>query len=185
MPGCKDGMIKYRQLSEDAICRELFSAFIRHQNVTKCWRKENGEWLIKDAPFVDDWSEEDYQTLISCLQHTVVTGGFVYGAFYGGALKGFVSVESGLFGGVHKYLDLSSIHVSEDMRGSGIGKALFSAAVKWARDRGAAKLYISAHSAVESQAFYKTLGCVEARMYHKKHVEEEPFDCQLEFVLPQ
>lgn len=179
------GKIRYRQLDGDEICRELFSAFIRHQNVTKCWRKEKGEWLIKDVPFVDDWSEEDYQTLIVCLKNTYVTGGFVYGAFYDGVLKGFVSVESELFGGEHRYLDLSSIHVSEDMRGKGIGKELFLAAAKWAKSKGAAKLYISAHSAVESQAFYKAMGCVEAQMHHQKHVEAEPFDCQLEFVLSQ
>ena len=39
---------------------------------------------------------------------------------------------------------------------------------------------ISAHSAVESQAFYKSMGCVEAEVYNQKHVEDEPYDCQLE-----
>ncbi|MEN2598616.1 GNAT family N-acetyltransferase, partial [Acinetobacter baumannii] len=72
--------------------------------------------------------------------------GFVYAAFYDGVLKGFVSVESGLFGKEQKYLDLSSIHVSEDMRHSGIGKTLFLAAKEWAKKHGAEKLYISAHS---------------------------------------
>jgi len=73
--------------------------------------------------------------------------------------------------------------VSEDMRRGGIGKALFLAAAEWARKQGAKKLYISAHSAVESQAFYRAMGCVEAAEYHQKHVEAEPFDCQLEYVL--
>ena len=42
-------------------------------------------------------------------------------------------------------------------------------------------LYISAHSSVESQAFYKApMGCVEAREYQAFHVEKEPCDCQLE-----
>ena len=45
------------------------------------------------------------------------------------------------------------------------------------------KLYISAHSAVESQAFYKALGCVEAQVYNKEHVEKEPYDCQMECIL--
>ncbi len=121
-------MIQYRDLSADEICRELFQDFIRRQCVTKCWRRENGEWTIQDAPFIDDWTEEDYRILISCLKHTVVTGGFVYGAFCDGALKGFVSVEPELFGGEQKYLDLSSIHVSEDMRNEGIGTSLFLAA---------------------------------------------------------
>ncbi len=173
-------MIQYRRLYEDEICRELFRDFIRHQKVTKCWRKEKGEWLIKDAPFIDDWTEADYRILVSCLKNTIVTGGFVYAAFYSGMLKGFVSVEPALFGGEQKYLDLSSIHVSEDMRGRGIGKKLFLAAKEWAKENGADKLYISAHSAVESQAFYKKMGCVEAQVYNQRHVEAEPYDCQLE-----
>ena len=173
-------MIEYRSLRKEEICRELFAGFIRRQNVTKCWRRENGTWVIKDAPFVDDWTEDDYRILVKCLKNTVATGGFVFAAFCDGILKGFTSVESALFGGEHGYLDLSCIHVSEDMRGQGIGKGLFLADKEWARAHGGRKLYISAHSAVESQAFYKAMGCVEAEEYHQGHVEAEPYDCQLE-----
>ena len=175
--------MQYRSLRADELNRELFSNFTRRQVVTKCWRKEKGEWKIKEVPFIDDWSEENYATLVSCLKNTILTGGFVYGAFSDNALKGFVSVEPTLFGGEQKYLDLSSIHVSEDMRGQGIGKVLFLAAKEWAKENGARKLYISAHSSVESQAFYKAMGCVEAEVYNRKDVEEEPCDCQLECSL--
>ena len=44
-------------------------------------------------------------------------------------------------------------------------------------------LYISAHSAVESQAFYKKMGCVEAEEYDPAHTAAEPCDCQLEYLL--
>ena len=176
-------MIQYQVLQKEELCQELFRDFIRHQEVTKCWRYEKNQWIIKEEPFIDDWTEADYQILISCLKNTVDTGGFVYGAFENGKLKGFVSVEALLFGGEQKYLDLTSIHVSEDMRGKGIGRALFLVAKKWAKEKGAKKLYISAHSAVESQAFYKAMGCVEAAVYHPRHVEEEPYDCQLECEL--
>lgn len=175
--------IQYRQLGEEDLRYELFGGFIRHQNVTKCRRKEDGKWVVKDAPFVDDWSETDYKFLVTCLINTVNTGGFVYAAFCDGILKGFVSVESAMFGGENKYLDLSGIHVSEDMRGKGIGRMLFSAAAEWAKRKGAGKLYISSHSAVETQAFYRSMGCVEALEYNKEHVEREPYDCQLECVL--
>ena len=107
----------------------------------------------------------------------------MYGAFVDGTLKGFTSVEPGFLGSGGQYLDLSSIHVSEDARGAGIGKALFLMAKEWAREKGAKKLYISAHSAVESQAFYQRMGCVEALEYNQRHVDAEPFDCQLECVL--
>ena len=167
--------IWYKGLCENEINRELFRHFIRRQEVTDCWRREDGKWVVKSDPFIDDWSEEDYGILVDCLRNTVTTGGFVQGAFCGGYLKGFVSVEAELFGGENRYLDLSSIHVSEDMRGRGIGGTLFAMAREWA-----GKLYISAHSAVESQAFYKAMGCVEAKVYNREHTEKEPYDCQLE-----
>ena len=175
--------MEYRSLQEKEIERELFCDFIRRQVVTKCWRKEKGEWVIKDAPFIDDWTEQDYQVLIECLKGTAASGGLVYGAFYEGRLKGFIAVLPEIFGGENKYIDLAAIHVSQDMRGTGIGRVLFKEAKRWAKEKGAEKLYISAHSAVESQAFYKRMGCVEAKWYKKEHVEEEPFDCQLEVKL--
>ena len=176
-------MISYRTLTENKICRDLFYCFIRRQVVTKCWRKENGEWVIRDDPFVDQWTEEDYQALIAELRETICSGGFVYAAFCDGKLKGFVSVTGQLFGTSRQYLDLTNIHVSEDQRKNGIGKVLFAAAKTWAKEHGAEKLYISAHSAVESQAFYQSMGCVDAKEYSREHVEKEPWDRQLECEL--
>ena len=173
----------YRTLTEGELWRELLGKFRRRQVVDLCRRRENGRWVVRPDPFIDDWSEEDYAFLLECLKNTLRTGGFVYGAFVDMALKGFVSVEPEPFGSEMQYLDLSSIHVSEDMRGRGIGAKLFRAAADWARGRGARKLYISAHSAVETQAFYAKMGCVEAAEYESGHVEREPFDCQLEYLL--
>lgn len=176
-------MITYRTLTEAEICRDLFRHFIRRQVVTDCWRRDHGEWIIRPDPFVDDWTEEEYQTLVAELRDTARSGGFVYAAFCDGQLKGIVSVTGRPFGTSRQYLDLTNLHVSEDRRRCGIGKTLFAAAKSWAKEHGAEKLYLSAHSAVESQAFYKSMGCVEAREYSREHVEKEPFDCQLECVL--
>lgn len=176
-------MIQYRSLEVSEISRELFRNFIRHQVVNNCLRKENSEWIIKNEAFIDDWTEADYEVLISCLKNTIHTGGVVYAAFYNNMLKGFVSVESSLFGGKQKYIDLSSLHVSEDLRNLGIGKSLFLLAKEWSRKKGANKLYISAHSAIETQIFYKKMGCIEAQLYNKNHVDNEPCDCQLECKL--
>lgn len=128
--------MEYRALCVDEINTALFAGFIRRQEVTKCWRKEGDEWVIREDPFIDDWSAADYQTLVDCLKHTVMTGGFVYAAFCSGVLKGFVAVEPTLFGGPQRYLDLSSLHVSREMRGNGIGTQLFQAAKRWAREHG-------------------------------------------------
>lgn len=175
--------IEYRQLQIADLTHDLFRHFNRRQVVKDCWRRVDGEWIIKEAPFIDDWSEKDYQFLIQCLRNTVNTGGVVYGAFKNEQLKGFTSVEAEPLGSKGQYLDLSCIHVSEDMRGQGMGKSLFSFACNWAREHGAEKLYISAHSAVETQSFYRAQGCVEAEEYNREHVEKEPYDCQMEYVL--
>lgn len=176
-------MIQYRALTIKEINFELFCTFQRKQIVTDCWRKENGKWIVKRDAFVDDWTKDDYKELIDCLKNTLLTKGLVYGAFINHELKGFVSVEGTLIGSGFQYADLSSIHVSQEVRGQGIGKKLFAAAKDFAAGIGAKKLYISAHSAVESQAFYHAMGCVEAEEYIIEHVEKEPYDCQLECSL--
>ncbi len=81
------------------------------------------------------------------------------------------------------YLDLTSLHVSQELRGMGIGKKLFDTAALWAKWQGAKKLYISSHSAVETQRFYEAMGCVDALELSQKHVEQEPYDRQLELDL--
>ena len=112
-------MMEYRALCLDEINPALFAGFIRRQVVTKCWRREENQWVIRDDPFIDDWSEADYAFLVQCLQNTLATGGVVLGAFADGALKGFASVEGAPLGEKQNYLDLSSLHVSEDKRPAG------------------------------------------------------------------
>lgn len=173
----------YRKMEIAELDRSLFAHFERRQDVTKCWRKVDGQWVIRDHPFVDQWGEEEYKILVKCLRHTLETKGVVFGAFREGKLKGFASVEGGFLGEKKEYKDLTCIHVSRDVRGCGIGRELFVRAAGWAREQGAEKLYISAHSAVETQAFYRNMGCVEAVDYSREHVEREPYDCQLELAL--
>lgn len=169
-----------KELTENEITLELFKGFRRHQKVEKSMRKIDGKWIAVDTVFVDDWGAAEYEELVRCLKNTVNTGGVVYAAFEGERLLGFSSVESEFLGSQKQYLELSSIHISEEFRGKGIGKQLFNRAREWAKNHGAKKLYISAHSSVESQAFYKAVGCREAAEYSAPHVEKEPCDCQLE-----
>lgn len=178
-----ENKVIYKIIVTNDLTPELFKHFIRHQAVTDCWRKKDGKWVVEKAPFIDDWSEKEIIYLCECLQNTKKTGGLVIGAFINSRLKGFASVESTAFGSSMQYRDLSCLHISEDMRGIGIGKRLFSLAADWAKESGGQKLYISSHSAVETQAFYKAMGCTEALEYNKKHTEDEPFDCQLELIL--
>lgn len=172
--------IIYQHLTQQQIGPELFSGFDRWQNVTRCWRKENGSWVLRDIAFIDDWNEEEYIFLYDCLKNTLNTGGDVIAALEGNRLLGFASVENQPFGPQNEYLQLSSLHVSNGMRGRGIGSHLFAMSCLAAAQRGAKKLYLSGHSAEETQAFYRAMGCVEAAWYHPELVAAEPCDCQLE-----
>lgn len=176
-------MTEYRQLKENEINAGLLDGFIRRQVVTKCLRRENGAWIAKNAPFIDDWTQKDREWIAADLKNLAGRGGLVYAAYCGGKLAGFASVSAEMLGESGEYLELTNIHVTEAMRGRGIGHALFYAAAEWAKAHGAKKLYISAHSSVESQAFYRSLGCKEAEIYSTRHIGAEPFDIQMEYRL--
>lgn len=175
--------IIYRRLTLDEIEPPLFQSFRRYQKVSRCWRKENGKWILKDNPFIEEWGKKEYLFLIKCLKHTVASGGAVFGAFSEGSLVGFSSLESERFGSEGEYLQLSCLHVSYEYRGQGIGKKLFLNIAWEAKKRNAKKIYISAHSAEETQKFYHAMHCIEAKEYNKELAEAEPCDCQLEYVL--
>ena len=61
-------MIEYRFIKEEELTKELFKDFIRHQIVNDCWRREEGKWVIKPDPFIDDWTPQEYEFLVTCLQ---------------------------------------------------------------------------------------------------------------------
>ncbi|ACL68795.1 GNAT family N-acetyltransferase [Halothermothrix orenii] len=175
--------IKYKKLTKDEVRLSLFSNFNRYQEVKKCWRKDNGEWILKEICFTEQWGPDEYKYLVKCLKNTIETGGTVFGAFKKNVLVGFASLENHLFGTKNEYLQLSNIHISYENRGMRIGKRLFYLVCERAIEMGAKKLYISAHSAEETQAFYKALGCIEAKEYNEALVSQEPCDCQLEYSL--
>lgn len=176
-------MIQYREIKKEELSLSLFADFERRQVVTDCYRREKGAWVIRCAPFIDQWDEGQYEFLLDCLRGTLERQGALFGAFFEGRLKGFASVESAPLGSQGQYRDLTSLHVSADLRGRGIGRELFFMACRWARGQGAKKLYISSHSAVETQAFYEAMGCVDAKELSSEHTAREPYDRQLECAL--
>jgi len=171
------------RLDAKSITDDLLRDFRRHQIVRECWRKENGQWVIKPISFVDDWSDADRLERAARLRQAILEGGAVFAAMKDDQVKGYAAVSAQPMGKHRDYLELKYLHVSEEMRGHGLGRSLFQMAADWARMHGAGKLYISAHSAVETQAFYHAMGCVEAEEYSQPHVEREPCDCQMEYRL--
>ncbi len=176
--------IYYRELTLADMQPNLLKNFQRRQEVNLVWRNIGGKEQLVPEPFVDDWTPQDRidkveKRLKPCLRE----GGAVFGAFYQGEIAGFASVKRQLFGSRSQYADLLQLHVSNQWRRKGIGKKLFLQCAARAREWGAGKLYISAHSAQESQAFYRALGCVAAEEVNAAHVAEEPFDCQMEYTI--
>lgn len=176
-------MIEYRNITAGELTMGLFDGFSRFQEVKRCWRRENGEWLLKDISFTEDWDEDDHRRVLGQLRGVLDSGGTVWGAFESGKLKGFASVDGRLIGSHKQYAVLEELHVSTDRRRMGLGRELFLLAAGSARELGARKLYISAMSAQESQAFYRSMGCAEAMEPDPRHVEKEPCDVQMEYAL--
>ena len=126
--------IQYRAVGRAELTPRLFAAFDRRHEVVNCYRRgANGTWCVRPDPFLDDWSAEDYRFLTECLIRTLERGGAVFGAFVCGALKGFCSVEAPPLGSRGQYRDLTSLHVSRELRGQGMGKKLFALAADAAR----------------------------------------------------
>lgn len=175
--------LRFRDLQTEDLHENLLEPFVRHQQVTKCWRKENGSWVLKRIPFVEEWDADEKRLIIKELMHTALSGGIVTGCFQDDALVGFGAVERHPFGSEKQYLQLSQLHVSCPFRGHGIGRQLFSRLSFSARALGAQKLYISAHSSEESQAFYRIIGCADAAEINSFLADKEPCDCQLEYLL--
>lgn len=68
-------MTEYRQLKENEINAGLLDGFIRRQVVTKCLRRENGAWIAKNAPFIDDWTQKDREWIAADLKNLAGRGG--------------------------------------------------------------------------------------------------------------
>ncbi len=177
------GSVIFKELEIGNLSEALFDDFNRYQEVKKCWRNENGQWILKDIAFTENWGAAEIQFLVKCLRSTIQTGGTVLGVFDHEKLIGFASLENVLRGSQRQYLQLTSIHISCEYRGYGLGKKLFCRICEKAKDKGAAKLYISAHSSEETQAFYRTMGCVDAEEIQEDIASHEPCDRQLEYKL--
>jgi len=175
------------QVRVEPVTAENFSAdslrrFIRHQQVTECWREVNGAWQLLPISFTEDWDAPRLRAEAEELLRLSGSGHPVFAAFAGHTPIGFAALGERL-GGRGQYIDLLSLHVSQPWRGRGVGRELFAAVCAAARAEGAEKLYISAHSSNESQAAYRALGCVLAQEIDAAHAAAEPCDVQLEYNL--
>lgn len=164
-------------------CDETFlDGFVRHQQVQRCWRHTDEGWVLTPVCFTEQWDHARLRQEAAELNERCADGNAVFLAWAGHRVVGFAAL-GGMLGSRGQYRELSNLHVSEPWRGCGLGRRLFRAACGAARDEGAEKLYISAHSSEESQAAYRAFGCVHATEPDAERVAAEPFDVQMEYDL--
>ena len=152
--------------------------FVSRQEVTECWRKRDWQWTLLPIAYIDACAP-DAPAVLEALR----SGKPAFGAWHAGQVVGLALLDRERFGSRGQYIDLAELHVSAPFRGRGIGKALFHMACREARALGAKRLYISAHSARETIAAYRALGCVEAEEICWPLARREPCDVQLEYRL--
>jgi len=175
--------IRVERLTEENFNSHSLDNFIRHQVVAECWRNIDGKWTLLPVEFVDDWDLDKCREEATVIANNLHGDMIDYGAFQGEQLLGYITVGTEKIGSEKQYVQLVTFQVSEQYRGMGVGRKLFERAVETAREYGAKKLYISAHSSKESQAAYKALGCVHAEEIIPWILDEEPCDVQLEYII--
>lgn len=157
--------------------------FILKQRVSHCWRKINGEYQLLPVCYTEKWNLSERKNMAKKIISALRCGATAIAAMMDASVIGFALLSNRIFGKEKQYLDLEEFYVSEPFRRNGIGKLLFDKICLAAKQTGAKKLYISAHSAQESIAAYKKFGCVLAEEPDEAHLEKEPFDLQLEYNL--
>ena len=154
--------------------------FVRRQQVTACWRWEGEKLMLRPVAFVEDWNLEERRNRAERILRVVREGGAAFGALIAGEAVGYVLLNVAA-GSRKQLMKLDSFHVSEPYRRRGIGRHLFDMACGEARCRGYSGLYISACSAMETQAAYRAYGCVPApaEEIDPESAAEEPCDIQM------
>ncbi len=176
--------IEYHSLSIEDTTQDILKHFNRYQEVKKSWCKQNGEWVLVDNPYIENWNETRKQCIVNQeFPGTINSGGYLFGAFDDNKLIGFASFFGNFMGINKQYLWLDMLHVSYEYRKKGIGRKLFGMTANAAKKLGAKKLYISANSSQQSQAFYRAVGCVNAEEIIPELFEAEPYDVHMEYLL--
>lgn len=161
----------------------ILDTFERKQETTKVLVVESNRLNEKEDRFKDDWTIERKREIVNHFKSIITCDGAVIVAEQESKVLGFAVIEAETFGERSTYRELSYMHTSFPYRGMGIGRRLFVKAKDIAKQLGVKKLYIGAHPSVETQRFYKEMGCMIAKEMNHEIYERETRDIQLEITL--
>ena len=166
-------LIKIELLTKNNFNENSLDNYERTQEVKKVYRKQDGEYVLVEMPYVEDWTLEKKREVAKdiCSDEYIS-----YIALDDDKVVGFIGLKRQLFG---DYMILDMMHTSAGYRGKGLGRKLFELGRETARKAGAKALYISACSSEETIAFYKAMGAVVTKDTIKEIEEDEPCDLQM------
>ena len=166
-------MIKIELLSAKNFRPDSLDNYLRKQDVKKVYRKHNGEYILVDCVYTEDWDMEKRR----CVAKDISSNDYItYLAIDNDEVVGFIGLKKDL---IEPYMILDLMQVSAAYRGQGIGRKLFDVGKEEARKAGAEALYISAYSSEETIAFYKAMGAKLTDCPIKEIAEDEPYDLQM------
>lgn len=87
--------IDYQQLNSRNFTNLSLNDFVRHQQVTECWRNVEDEWKLVPISFVEDWSLEQCRKIASDVLVHMGKDQTAFGAFDGEKLVGFIIRSTG------------------------------------------------------------------------------------------
>ena len=166
-------MIKIELLSAENFKLDSLDNYKRKQDVKKVYRKQNGEYILVDCVYTEDWDMEKRRSVAKDISSEDY---ITYLAIENDEVVGFIGLKKDL---VESYMILDLMQVSAACRGQGIGRKLFDIGKEEARKAGAKALYISACSSEETIAFYKAMGAKLTDCPIKEIAEDEPYDLQM------
>jgi predicted N-acetyltransferase YhbS len=175
-------MITTRQLRRDEIT-QIWN-IDRSEFIGNIYRLQAGQLVLEPHNFdVPGWPPGEAEKYTPIFLDCFDRGGWFHGAFDDGRLIAVAVLESRFIASRENQLQLTFLHVSRPYRGRGLGARLFRLARAAARERGAARMYISATPSEHTVNFYMRLGCVVTETPDPELLTLEPEDIHLELVI--
>lgn len=167
------GMITVKELLTDDLRTVFLDSFEHNQTWKSTWVNLDGEWKLFDKSGNRQWSDKKRKWIPEYLTEQIRRGGSVFGAYDGGRLVGFSSVDGILRGENIPHANLTMLFVDDRYQRMGIGEMLFREAVRCARGMGARRLFVSAIPSADTIAFYFAMGCRDAEEIVAEFVDSE------------